>query len=45
MTELELETFCDRHPNCDRNCIKCVGFAAYQREELGFNENDEEYEE
>lgn len=45
MTELELEAFCDRHPNCDCNCIKCVGFVAYQREELGFNDKDEESDE
>ena len=45
MTELELESFCDRHPNCDFNCIKCVGFAAYQREELGYNDNNEEDDE
>ena len=42
MTELELESFCDRHPNCDCNCINCVGFTEYQREELVFNDNDEE---
>ena len=45
MTELELESFCDRHPNCDCNCIKRVGFAAYQREELGYNDNNEEDDE
>lgn len=44
MTDYELEKICERNPNCDCDCMKCPFFAAYQREELGLdNDNEEEY--
>lgn len=42
MTDYELERYCDRHPLCDCNCMRCPGFAAYWREELGWDDEDDE---
>ncbi len=29
MTEYELDKLCERNPNCDCKCIKCLLFAKY----------------
>lgn len=42
MDEYELDIYCNRHPHCDCHCVKCPAFAAYQRHELGLDEDDEE---
>ena len=42
MNELELENYCNHHKYCDCNCMKCPAFAAYQRHQLGLDENDDE---
>lgn len=45
MDEYQLEIYCQRHPLCDCNCIKCPGFGANQRHELGLDEcDDDDYE-
>ena len=44
MDEYQLDKFCERHPECDCNCMRCPAFAQHQREELGLDENDEDYE-
>jgi len=40
MTDYELDRYCERHPECNCNCMKCPAFAQHQREELGLNEYD-----
>lgn len=38
MTEYELDNYCKRHPHCDCDCMRCEGFASYQRQSLGYEE-------
>lgn len=44
MNDYELSRFYENYPDCDCNCMKCPAFACNMREELGYNENDEEYQ-
>lgn len=39
MTDYELEKYCNTHPYCDCNCMKCPAFAANRRHELGLDED------
>ena len=41
MDDYELEKYCDAHPYCDCNCMKCPGFAASIPE----LQNDKDYDE
>lgn len=31
MEEYELDRYCEAHPNCGCNCMKCVAFGEYQK--------------
>ena len=41
MDDYELEKYCDAHPYCDCNCMKCPGFAASIPELQNDNDDDE----
>lgn len=43
MDEYALDRYCDSHKQCDCKCMKCPAFAAYQRSELGMDDEDGEY--
>lgn len=42
MDDYELEKYCDAHPYCDCNCMKCPGFAASIPELQNDNNDDDE---
>jgi len=42
MSNVLLEDFCDRHKNCDRKCVSCPAFTAFQRHQTAEDDEDEE---
>lgn len=46
MNDYELQQFCETNDFCDYNCMQCPAFAQNVRDELGFNDynDNEEYE-
>ena len=42
MTDYELEKYCNTHPYCDCNCMKCEAFAANHRYHMGYEDDDDD---
>lgn len=42
--EFQLERFCENNLDCGCRCYRCPAFARHYREELGYEDDDEDEE-
>ena len=44
MDDYQLSRFCERNPDCGCRCMSCPAFAQNQRDELGYEDDDYDWD-